>query len=367
MIFNLLRRKLYSQIDYGVKLGILFRLRIKFKDYKKGDGRLELRLGAIRPVLKPDGQWTDMFLNSKPELQRRKGFETMYCVTASAIRQIVLLAKALFGHSLNLSERFNAKLNGTTTSGNTGQKVADGIRRDGVVDEEEWPWPLLPTTWAEFYKEIPQITINKGKKFLQFFKIADEWIKTSDPQDLMNELRFAPPQVYVKAWFQDSKGLQYFPTGASYNHACLLLGYLKDQYWIIGDQYEPYIKKVAWDQKFYPYAKRFSIVKLQDMSNEELLQKAKDKYIMRTDFANGGRGQVYKFTNDQLQFLDSQKQENNHIPLVDSVINDVLKKDDRLLPVSEADWKSTFAVYAGEQEKDNVLLNLIKGLLNIFK
>lgn len=270
-MFNLwhkLKLWLHGQKDYGVRVR-----KPRRSDYKDGDDRLAMRLGAYGGEVRSDGQWVEDFENTVPELQKREGFETFYCVTGSAIRFIQILLYNL-GISKNKSERYTAKKSGTTRNGNYLYKVGDSINNDGVVDEEVWPWPKI-LNWTSFYQEIPEDVTIKGELWKTEYKTGYEWVRIHDKVARMNQLKKSPLQIIVKAWFRRENGMYYFPDGAVYNHAVLLIGYKEGEYWLVGDQYEPFVKKIEWDAPIYEWAMRYSITKLSNETMNTLKSKKK--------------------------------------------------------------------------------------------
>lgn len=83
----------------------------------------------------------------------------------------------------NLSDRFTAKMSGTTRQGNYFVNVWDSIRKHGVLPESDWPYPRDQRTpafdWDDYYKDIPQELKDKALKFLELFDIKYEWVNTA--------------------------------------------------------------------------------------------------------------------------------------------------------------------------------------------
>ena len=80
----------------------------------------------------PSGDWS-AFL---PVGESQIGLygDTLACVTFSALNCLETLQK-FKGNDTNYSDRFTAKMSGTTKNGNYLQAVANSIRHDGLVDE----------------------------------------------------------------------------------------------------------------------------------------------------------------------------------------------------------------------------------------
>jgi hypothetical protein len=154
------------------------------------------QIAAITEFL-PSGDWRGLLPTA--ERQSSKFFDTMSCVTFSAMNvfETKLNLMKLQGklHPLmikefeeagyfdvngnfNFSDRFIAKLSGTSKQGNSLNAVAEAIRKNGLVPESAWPWDANAVfTWEEYMAEIPQEVKDIGTKvFLKWIKINWEWI-----------------------------------------------------------------------------------------------------------------------------------------------------------------------------------------------
>lgn len=124
---------------------------------------------------------------------------TQACVTFSALNCIETQLKQQTGKEWNFSDRFTAKMSGTTKNGNGLQKVLDSIRKDGWLLEEDYPFPSN-ITFEEFYKEIPQELKDKAKKNLEDAKweVRYEWASVNncnpDLESLRKQLKQCPLQ-----------------------------------------------------------------------------------------------------------------------------------------------------------------------------
>lgn len=226
-------------------------LGIKIRKPKKQD----FRFGALSEdaiELNPSGDWTD-YLPDK-ELQHFDWGDTLGCVTWSALNSLETLLKFKYGIDINMSDRFTAKMSGTTKNGNYLTKVGDSLRHDGFVLEENYPSEA--TSWDDFYKEISEEIIQGGKDNLKRFEIFYEWVS---PFRLEEALKVAPIQIVVHAWERPVDGI-YQRTDKGLNHAVLLYNSTPD-YWEIYDHYDNTHKKLAKDFKI-GYAFRYSINKI---------------------------------------------------------------------------------------------------------
>lgn len=158
----------------------------------------------------PSGDWTSYL----PPGEWQKGtVDTMACVTFSALNSIETQHKFLTGQERNFSDRFTARLSGTTPDGNYLWRVADCIRKDGLVDESDWPAPEN-FTWETYYQAPPIEVINKARLFLNEWVVQYEWIDFTK-ESLIKHLKHAPIQVVlpghaVLGFFRNEDVLKYF-------------------------------------------------------------------------------------------------------------------------------------------------------------
>jgi hypothetical protein len=143
----------------------------------------------------------------------------------------------------NFSDRFTAKMSGTTRQGNTFNNVAISIRNDGLVPDSVWHFPNKQRTpvfdWNEYYKEIPQEIKDKGKEFLKHYEIVYTFFQNFQINEVIKE---APAQIAVYAWDNPINGV-YQRTDKGINHA---ITYFEDTIKIY-DSYDPYVKTLAKD------------------------------------------------------------------------------------------------------------------------
>jgi hypothetical protein len=87
----------------------------------------------------PAGDWEPY----APPGERQSSYkgDSMSCVSFSAINSIETQEKFLTGNQPNYSDRWTAKRSGTTRQGNYLWKVADTIRKEGLVLQEDYPTP----------------------------------------------------------------------------------------------------------------------------------------------------------------------------------------------------------------------------------
>jgi len=260
------------------------------------DWKAEGVSGVTKVVLKGDGQY-DLYLPDE-ERQAQKLFDSRACVTFSAtdlletIFNLKLATNALspaqiaflknegyvdpFTGKVNFSDRFTAKLSGTTPDGNNFAAVGDSIRKDGLLPEKEWPWPVEivedPTAegyqknWNIYYKEIPQALKDKAKRFLQHFQINYEWtfiqgsggnVVTAIKQALPN----GPVQIGVQIcapWSSNEGEPPIQACGCTPHHAIEVYGENEVQAHKVFDSYKSFRKLLASDYCI-PYAFQYFV------------------------------------------------------------------------------------------------------------
>lgn len=264
-------------------------------------------LGFAKTKLLPSAGWWSF--RSAGELQKRNNQDKLACVTFSAhnaIEQIINLFWHLdqngqaneeqkeivkvflyFGlikdGQANVSERYIAKLSGTTYRGNTQKNVADAIHKFGLVPEELWSWV---DDWDEYYKPVPAEIVEQGKKLIDYIEINYEW---ANPSLFNDSIQYAPLQTSGYAWPLPINGV-YPRSDVAKNHAFVRDG--KESRNIImnyriSDSYEPFDKRLAadynfgWDLIFTIHLKKNLSTNLWNMSNVKIL---KDKNSAQVGF-----------------------------------------------------------------------------------
>lgn len=139
------------------------------------------------------GNWMAYLPTAERQTNRRT--ETFACVSYSFLNVIETQAKFLTGQEVNFSDRWLAKMSGTTMAGNYLWAVADTARINGLVEQGVWPEPA-DYTWDSYYAEIPPAIKSKGMEFLKNWTVAYEWIELT-PDSLEKHLKHSPLQVVI--------------------------------------------------------------------------------------------------------------------------------------------------------------------------
>lgn len=213
-----------------------------------GSGTENLWLGGTIPheVIVPSGDWRPYIPVAE---KQRNPTETMACVSFSCLSILEAQYKQQTGQEPNWSDRFVAKMSGTTTSGNRFDVVADTVRKNGVVKEEEWS---TVTGWQNYYAEIPQSVKDKAAKL----DIAYEKITPAETE-LMYHLKHAPVQISIKL--------------PDPNHAVMLV-HIENGTAYYFDSYFPFVKTIAVNK----IARAFKIVLKGTSMNQTKVRLSKD-------------------------------------------------------------------------------------------
>jgi hypothetical protein len=212
----------------------------------EGSGTKDLWLGGTIPyeIVLPSGDWRSFL----PTAEKQKNpTETMACVTFSDLSCLEIQHKQQTGIEPNWSDRFIAKLSGTTINGNRFDVVADTVRLSGVVKEQDWPYI---SGWDNFYAPIPQSVIDKASKL----DVAYEAITPAETE-LLYHLKQAPLQISIKLPFP--------------NHAVCLI-HIDNGLAYYFDSYSPFVKSIAVNK----IARAFKIVL---KTKEEQMKLVNDK------------------------------------------------------------------------------------------
>jgi hypothetical protein len=191
------------------------------------------------------------------EYQNSNGFDEMACVTYSILNCLEILYLYKTNKEINFSDRYIAKMSGTTNHGNSLEKVFNTIRTYGLVEQNVYP--NTAKNWDEYYQEVPQEIIDKGKEFLNTWNVYREWVNPDDKDAIYTALYGSPLQVVVR-YAQGLENEILSPVGA-YNHAVMCYGAKQGKYWEIFDHYTQIRKRYAWDYKFDSVLKPTLILK----------------------------------------------------------------------------------------------------------
>jgi len=225
------------------KYGLLEEVQLNPRDWRAGSVS-----GAVKTIIRKDGNYNGVL----PIAEYQKGvyFDTMACVTFSALNCLEILAN-IKGLTWNKSDRFTAKMSGTGKSGNYLSVVAESVRNSGVVDEAVWPFPRTQKTpvfkWDNYYSPIATAIQAMGRDWQKSYGISWEWQNVTA---LRTALRYGPVQVTVYAWPRPQANGMYTDGGTSNrNHAVTLIN-ATTEYYEIFDHYDKIIKRLVPNYRF---------------------------------------------------------------------------------------------------------------------
>ena len=215
------------------------------------------------------------------EAQNAVFFDTMACVSFSALNMIETQLRAMLRQGLiskttedrmkelgyinakgqiNFSDRFTAKMSGTTRVGNYMTAVWDSIRKHGLLPESDWNFPREQRDpifdWDDYYKEIPESLKAKALEFLKLFDVGYEWLVSggqATTAQWREWLKYGPVQIATAICAPWSAEAVIPTCGAAVGHATLL--YKVDDVFQIFDHYSGFRKRLALDYRI-PYAMR---------------------------------------------------------------------------------------------------------------
>lgn len=166
--------------------------------------------------INPLGDW-EKFL-PKQELQNINGVETYDCTAFGTNNAIETLLKFSFYIDPNLSDRFVGIMAGTKATGNSPHTVAESIRKNGEIDEEELPFGPDILTFTDFYsfKGADQTRCkNLGLQWLKNWLLQHEWVfnggTIASKNALISQaLKRSPVAMSVAAWdVPDAQGINH--------------------------------------------------------------------------------------------------------------------------------------------------------------
>ncbi len=216
------------------------------------------------PIILPSGNWREAVSLVK-EFQATRGFENYGCVTFTELNAYEKLAKVVLGEDWNKSERFTYIASDTDPKdrGNSPRKVADSIRKMGVIDEKELPFDDSIDTLKKFNSPIPLTNdlIKKGEDSLERYEFRYDRVlgfREISRDKLRKALKRSPIAIAVHAWTKN--GVYIRPNDAPDTHLTLLENVKDNDELEVFDSYIPAHKTLSKDFPIY-YAMRFYLEK----------------------------------------------------------------------------------------------------------
>ncbi len=139
----------------------------------------------------PTGNWKEYLPKGELQYDKQTHVDTMGCV--SFAHNNTIETQLIFaGKDVNLSDRFLAKVSGTTQEGNYLWRVADAFRAYGCPQEFQWAAPKK-FTWDTYYAPIPKEVYAQAVKYQTRYEFLTDLSKDA----LAHELRHAPIQITI--------------------------------------------------------------------------------------------------------------------------------------------------------------------------
>lgn len=116
-----------------------------------------------------------------PVHEKQKDPVECYGCVSFSLNNNIEIQHNLKGINVNLSDKFLAKVSGTTKNGNSFERVADAARHIGVVFESDWPNSPKAKTFEEYYKTIPSEVMAKAIKLdfnYEMIPRTTDWAET---------------------------------------------------------------------------------------------------------------------------------------------------------------------------------------------
>lgn len=256
-------------------------------DWKAG-GETGSKVGSLNDAgdwrsYESPGEWQKLMGVS---INGGNGFETDACVTFSALDTLETLGNFNIKNgnlaaedvqwlkdngycnpdgTLNFSDRFIAKLSGTTTDGNDMGTVWSTIRHKGLIPEALWPFPVEQIkadpahAWDIYYAQVPQNLIDLGAAFAARFDVTYEWVAypggslTAD--GFHEQLKKGPIQIATAVCPPWNTADLIAGCGATPVAHATMLSHVDQAAYYILDHYVPFDKRFAPNYSL-PYAMR---------------------------------------------------------------------------------------------------------------
>lgn len=179
------------------------------------------RVGGALPFVETilSGNWEPWL--PPGEWQKSDNGDSMSCVTFGEENGVETQELQQTGQQVNYSDRWIAKMSNTTREGNYLYKVADAIRKYGLVLESSYPAPVT-YTWEEYHADIPEPLLSRllaeGQAWLKKWDVKYESVDTSR-DSLLRHIKHAPlvvvlPGHLVLNWYTTKDVIYYFDSYA---------------------------------------------------------------------------------------------------------------------------------------------------------
>lgn len=197
-----------------------------------------------------------------------------------------------------VSKRYPSKTSGTTARGNTLKKVADAVRKYGLVPENVYP---AVNNYNEYYQKIPEHIEKLGKELCKYVEFNYEWV---NPIHFHNSRIFGALQTSGYAWGSADSNGRYLPTSLRKNHSFITDNGEKNKYHGLEDTYIPFDKKATWNYNFgWGMLHTIHLIKPLRNKYEELLDSGK-RYLILPE----KNGEFHQITPDGLVYIKDREE-----------------------------------------------------------
>lgn len=230
-------------------------------DYIKGQNS-----PIIAPAILASGNWQPYIPTFEDQFDAKNRYDTMNCTGFSFTNVVemwlnfyIAIGKLPVGHmqflqdngyidqygKVNLSERALGTMAGTSSSGNSLQKVVQTARTYGLAPDSAWAWDHnKEVTIDEYYSPLPDSVWQIAAKFKDYFEIKYQWLYNG-----MNAVPEALKEGPLWVALCTCPGWNNPPVKwcgvTDANHAVSLIKGDQKNDPIILDHYDPYIKQLA--------------------------------------------------------------------------------------------------------------------------
>jgi hypothetical protein len=238
-----------------------------------------------------------------PEKQKRGRWDTMSCVTFSALNVLetqlnFMLATGkiapfaverliemgyIVDGQFNFSERFTAVMSGTTDQGNSLQNVWDSIRHDGLLPERDCPYTDTMTKTQYFANNFTEDNKTKAKSFLGYIDIAYEWLIVNsfalvdwEVESIKKALKQSPLQFVTPVSNWNKNPCTPNPKETTGVHATM--NWKTVNFYDIEDHYDPFLKQLSGD-----YMIRYAMKAVATLNDNIKAEMTNTKFVKDTN------------------------------------------------------------------------------------
>jgi hypothetical protein len=236
-----------------------YRLKTKSNFGFAGSGKVaEPKLGEVATfeVLQKNGQY-DPYL-PEYEYQRFAWGDVMACVSYSLHNISETILKRKYNETWDFSDRFTAKMSGTTSSGNSMYAVIECFKK--------WflsflMWRNEVSSWNDFYKEVPESLKTIALSNSKTFNVQYQWVEPTSTENLKEALKYSPLWVAIYAYGPKVNGVYQRITGYMPNHCVMIYGWDEYGNWKVFDHYLGNEKRLLAPDYIIGYAMKINITK----------------------------------------------------------------------------------------------------------